>query len=224
VDAAQLGGAFAIGVLATASPCALPLYPGFLAYLAARPAAGASARWLGVAVLGGILTAMLTLGAVIAALQVAIGRVLAVVTPLADLAVIALGVALLLGGNPFARLPAIGGGAAGTSPVRAAFSYGLLYGPVTLPCSGPLLVAVFTLSFGVGAFLEKLAFFLAFGLGFGVPLLAIALVASGRQGALLRAFARRSALYSRAAGIVLVAVGALDLWANLPFALLYLGL
>ena len=220
----QLAGGFVIGLLATGSPCALPLYPGFLAYLGARPAAGSHA-WLGLAVLAGVLSAMLALGALIAALQVAVGRVLAVVTPLADAAVIALGIALLLGADPFSRLPMLAMGPGDRSrPALSAFWYGALYGPMTLPCSGPLLVAIFTLSTGVGSFAEKLAFFLAFGLGFGAPLLAISLLAASWRSALLRALARRYALLGRVAGAVLVLVGAVDLWTNAPFALLYLGL
>ncbi len=219
----QLGAAFGIGLLATFSPCALPLYPGFLAYLAAGGAGErGSARWLGVYVLGGVLTMMVALGALIAALSVAIGRVLVIVTPLADLAVVALGGALLIGLDPFSRLPVLAGATTGGSRARSAFAYGLMYGPIALPCSGALLVAIFTLSIGVVSFAEKMLFFLVFGLGFGVPLLLISLAAEGRQRALLRLFTRHQRVVSRIAGAVLIAVGLWDLAANLPTALLYL--
>lgn len=221
----QLGAAFGIGLLATLSPCALPLYPGFLAYLAAGGAGGerGSARWLGLYVLGGVLTMMIALGALIAALSVAIGRVLVIVTPLADLAVIALGGALLIGLDPFSRLPALAGATGGGARVRSAYVYGLMYGPIALPCSGALLVSIFTLSIGVVSFAEKMLFFLVFGFGFGVPLLLISLAAEGRQRALLRLFTRHRRLVTRIAGVVLIAVGLWDFAANLPTALLYLG-
>lgn len=224
----ELGAAFGIGLLATLSPCALPLYPGFLAFLAAGGAgqtgSARSARWLGLFVLAGVLTMMVALGALIAALSLAVGQVLVFVTPLADLLVIALGIALLLGRNPFARLPMLAGSNAGGSPARSAYVYGLMYGPIALPCSGALLVSIFTLSLTVTSFAEKLLFFLAFGLGFGVPLLVISLIAEGRQRALLRLFTRHYALVSRIAGIILIAVGSFDLAANLPYVRLYLGI
>lgn len=225
MNPAELGVAFGIGLVATLSPCALPLYPGFLAYLAARSGEGAARAtgWLGLAVLAGILTMMLLLGAIIAALQVAVGRVLVVVTPLADLVVIGLGIALLVGLNPFAKLPSLASGAGERGPVLSAYLYGLMYGPIAIPCSGPLLIAIFTLSLTVTDFAQKLLFFLAFGLGFGVPLLAISLVAAGRGATLLRVFARNYAVIARVAGVVLIAVGLYDLSINLPFALLYLG-
>jgi cytochrome c-type biogenesis protein len=181
-------------------------------------------RWLGFAVLGGVLTSMLALGAIISALQIAVGEALVVVSPLADLVVIGLGAALFFGANPFARLPVLSVGSSVGSPSLSAYVYGLLYGPIALPCSGPLLIGIFTLSLSVGSLAEKLVFFLLFGLGFGVPLFLIALAAQGWQATLLRLFARHYAVFSRLAGIVLVAAGAWDLSVNLPFVLLYLGL
>ncbi|MBM4434641.1 MAG: hypothetical protein FJ028_06005 [Chloroflexi bacterium] len=221
----ELGAAFGIGLVATLSPCALPLYPGFLAYLAARSGEGPQrpTGWLGLAALAGILTMMLAIGALIAVLQVAVGRVLVVVTPLADVLVIALGVAMLLGANPFARLPSLAGGSARRGPILSAYLYGLMYGPIAVPCSGPLLAAIFTLSLTVTDFLGKLLFFLAFGLGFGVPLVVIAVVAAGRSAALPRVFARNYGVIARVAGAVLVAVGLYALSNDLPSALLYLG-
>src|SRR5688500_12744578 len=103
--ASELATGFAIGLLATITPCVLPLYPGFLAYLAARREEGdrsRAARWLGLVVLAGVLTTMLVLGMLMALLAVSTASVLRIVTPLADLVVIALGIALLLGRDPFA--------------------------------------------------------------------------------------------------------------------------
>jgi cytochrome c-type biogenesis protein len=166
---------------------------------------------------------MLALGAIIAALSLAVGRVLVVLTPLADLAVIALGVALIVGLDPFARIPVLSPTTAGGSRIRAAYVYGLLYGPIALPCSGTLMVSIFTLSVTLGSFAEKLAFFLVFGLGFGLPLLLISLIAEARQRALVVLFARHDRIVSRIAGGVLIAVGVWDFAQNLPLAMLYLS-
>jgi cytochrome c-type biogenesis protein len=216
---------FAIGIFATLSPCALPLYPGFLAYLAARrdgsPSSGA-ARWLGLVVLAGVLTTMLVVGALMAALAVSTSSVLRILTPLADSVVIALGVVLLLGRDPFVRLPMLGPSTVGGGMVRSAYVYGLLYGPIALPCAAPLLIAMFGLSLSIDGFVAALAFFLAFGLGFGLPLLAISLLAYSRQVSLVRTFARHREVISRVAGAVLVVVGAVDLANYLPLILLSL--
>lgn len=222
----ELSTAFGLGVLATLSPCALPLYPGFLAYLAGR--AGSlgterTARWLGLFVLLGVLTMMLALGGLIASLSLAVGQVLIFVTPVAYALVIALGAALLLGVNPFAKLPQIGAGVRG-GPLVSAYAYGLLYGPIALPCSGALLVSIFTLSLTVGSFAEKLLFFLAFGLGFGMPLLLLSALAPARRAWLIRSFTAHERIVGRVSGALLVGVAGVGLAENVPAMRVYLGL
>jgi cytochrome c-type biogenesis protein len=58
-----------LGLLATTSPCVLPLYPGFLAYLSGGQEALAERRYgryfLGFFVLAGVLVMMLGLGLII---------------------------------------------------------------------------------------------------------------------------------------------------------------
>jgi cytochrome c-type biogenesis protein len=208
---------FSIGLLATTSPCILPLYPGFLAYLSGNQAAGSKARYfLGLFVLLGVLTMMLALGAVIALLSVSIGSALAVVIPLADTLIVGLGILLLLDKNPFKQLPQIQ--VPGLShPFANAFVYGLLYGPITLPCSGPLVVGVFAFSLTAGEVLSKLAVFFWFGLGFGVPLLVISLLSGSLQRQLTRLFAVHARKVNLVGGILLVSVGVYDLMANWEF-------
>jgi len=226
--AADLVSAFGVGLAATLSPCALPLYPGFLAYLAAqgdRTASAAVVRWLGLFVLLGVLTMMIALGAVLAILSGAIAGgsavVRIVVTIAAEILVVGLGVLLVLGINPFARLPSLGANVQARDAVLSAYVYGLLYGPIALPCSAALLISAFTLSVTIGTFAERMLFFLVFGLGFGMPLFVISLLAPAQQSWLLRQFTRHYTLATRFAGMLLIVVGMLDLIANLATIRLY---
>lgn len=221
---AELIPAFSLGLLATLSPCALPLYPGFLAYLAAGAGEGGSpsrSAWLGLVVLAGVLTAMLALGALVVVLGIALGAVLVVVAPLADLAVIGLGVTLLIGLNPFVRLPMLAASGRG-GPLRSAYVYGLLYGPITLPCSGALVVSI-SLSLAIDSLAQRLVFFLVFGLGLGLPLLVLSFLAHSRSAALLRLFTRHEHAIARFAGAVLFVVGVVDFFDKLPALQVYLG-
>jgi len=212
----------ALGLLATTSPCILPLYPGFLAYLSGNQAAGSQKRyWLGVFVLLGVLTMMLALGWLIALLSIPIGRALLVTIPLADLLIIGLGVLLLLNVNPFKRLPQIQ--VPGLShPFANAFVYGMLYGPIALPCSGPLVVGIFAFSLTAGEALDKLLVFFWFGLGFGLPLLVLSLLSGTLQRQLTRLLAMHAQAINRVGGILLIAVGCYDLWTNFDSILAYL--
>lgn len=214
---------FSLGLLATASPCLLPLYPGFLAYLSGGVGAGRPARWLlGVGVLAGVVTMMLALGLVIAALSVSVGQALAVAIPLADGLLLVLGGLLLADVNVFKRLPQLRVPLLG-HPLANAFLYGLLYGPIALPCSGPLVVSIFALSLTAGEALGRLAVFLWFGLGFGLPLLLLAWLADRWQRRLTRWLAQRARLVNVLGGLLLIAAAAYDLWTNYPLLVTYLG-
>src|SRR5689334_1333727 len=160
-----------LGLLATTSPCVLPLYPGFLAYLGGQTGTGAGRQryFLGFFVLAGVLTMMLALGGLIAGLAVSIGRILIYVIPVADVLILSLGVSLVLDQNPFKAIPQIRVPAL-RHPFLNAYIYGLLYGPLTLPCSGPLVVSIFALSLTVREAFSTLWVFLWFGVGFGAPL------------------------------------------------------
>jgi cytochrome c-type biogenesis protein len=206
---------FGLGLLSVASPCVLPLYPGFLAYLSGQTAMTSAARrsLLGPLVLAGVLTMMLVLGGLIAWLAVSVGRALAVVIPLADLVILGLGVALLLDHNPFQRLPALRVPLL-REPLVNAYLYGLLYGPIALPCSGPLVVAIFALSLSVGQAVDKLWVFLWFGMGFGAPLLVLSVLSAGLQRSLTRLFARHGRRINLLGGVLLVAVAIYDLAQN----------
>jgi len=216
---------FAVGLLATTSPCVFPLYPGFLAYLSGQQENMAQTRarfLLGFFVLAGVLTMMLALGAVIAALAVSVGRALAFIIPLADLAIITLGGLLLVNINPFKRLPQLQIPAL-AHPFANAFVYGLLYGPITLPCSGPLVVSIFALSFSAGEFISKMAVFLWFGLGFGLPLLLLSFLAGAAQRNITRLFARHGRAVNALGGLLLVGVGVYDLATNWDMIRTFLG-
>jgi cytochrome c-type biogenesis protein len=207
---AHIAPAFAIGLLATINPCVLPLYPGFLAYLAKDPAGHGSAgvRYLGPAVLAGVLTMILALGALIAGLTAALAEWTAVaLQPLGVGMMVLMGLLLLLDVNPFARLPILAAPAAGKGPYPRAFLYGLLFGPMVMPCAGPLVVSIFSLSIGVLGFVEQLLFFAIFGLGFGLPLLVLAFLPQTWNERLLRWFGRRSRAINILSGLILIAFG-----------------
>ena len=204
-----------LGLLATTSPCVLPLYPGFLAYLSGQTELeqDKGKYFLGLFVLAGVLTMMLALGGLIALLAVPTGNVLAFIIPLADALILLLGILLLLGRNPFKALPQIQVPAL-RHPFLNAYTYGLLYGPIALPCSGPLVVGIFALSLTGGEALSKLWVFLWFGIGFGLPLFILSLLSGALQRQLTSFFARHSRVVNLIGGLLLIAVAIYDLRLN----------
>jgi len=202
-----------LGLLTTTSPCILPLYPGFLAYLSGQNEMGRQKYFLGLFVLAGVLSMMLTLGGLIALLAIPVGSVLVYILPLADLLIFLLGILLLLNRNPFKTLPQIQLPAL-RHPFINAYVYGLLYGPIALPCSGPMVVSIFALSFTAGEAFSQLWVFLWFGLGLGVPLLVLSLLSGALQRQLTVLFARHSRVVNFIGGLLLVGVAIYDLSKN----------
>lgn len=214
-----------LGLLATTSPCVLPLYPGFLAYLSGGQETlrnGRGRYLLGFFVLAGVLTMMLALGGVIALLSVSVGRALAVIIPLADALILGLGVMLLLNINPFKGLPQIQVPVL-SHPFVNAFIYGLLYGPIALPCSGPLVVGIFAYSLSAAEVVSKLTIFFWFGLGFGLPLLGLSFLSGAAQRWITIGFARHARVINVVGGLLLVGVAVYDFVSNWELIRTFLG-
>ena len=196
----------------------LPLYPGLIAFLAGSTgAANAKPRataWLGGLVLAGVLSMMLALGLILFLFKQSFSDVLVYLLPVIYGVVIVLGALMLLGFNPFNKLATAQMPMLRNRPLTA-FLYGMLLAPMTLPCTGPLIISAFVLGVGdVGSLAEGLLYFLAFGLGFGWPLLVLPLVAAPMQRRFTQWFASHYKLIGRVAGLLLVGIGLLGIYTD----------
>jgi cytochrome c-type biogenesis protein len=202
--------------------CLLPLYPGMIAFLVGNAqvsmtstggaaVAAERAPWyrlfLGVVVLGGVLSMMLLIGLILFSLRQPFGSLLPWLLPIMYLLVIVLGVALILGLPIFERLsvpqmPVL------NHPLATAYVYGLLLAPMTLPCTGPLITSAFVIgATDVSLLSEGLFYFLCFGLGFGWPLVVLPLLAAPAQRAFSRFITRHNVWLKRASGLLLIGIG-----------------
>jgi cytochrome c-type biogenesis protein len=190
--------------------CVLPLYPGLIAFLAGTASERRSRRtthFLGFFVLAGVLSLMIVIGWLLFAFQRSFGDILPYLLPVIYGLVILMGVLMLSGRNPFARIGTIQAPVL-RNPYAAAFIYGLLLGPMTLPCTGPLIVSAFLLGAGSAAGLAgNLLYFLAFGLGFGWPLIVLPLIALPLQRRFTGWTANNYKVLTRISGVLLVTIG-----------------
>lgn len=213
-------GAFLLGNAAIlGNVCVLPLYPGLIAFLAGNMhvrhgRVRLGGVLLGASVMTGVLVTMIALGFVLFTLGQSFSRILPWLLPVIYGVVIALGIAMILGRNPFARLsmaqvPML------SNPYAASFLYGGLLAPMTLPCTGPVIIGAFVLGVGSAAALgESLLYFLAFGLGFGWPLLVLPLVAAPLQRGITRWLAGNAQALGRLAGVLLLVIAAFGIWVD----------
>lgn len=207
----QLLEAFLLGNSAIlTNVCILPLYPGLIAYLAGNAQnerAQAATRWMGLLVLAGVLTLMTLVGALLFLLQRSFGAILPILLPVIYAVVIGLGLLMVLGRNPFAGLGAVQAPVLG-NPYAGAYVYGLLLGPMTLPCAGPVVVSAFLLGAGSPTGIAgELLYFFVFGLGFGWPLVLLPFVASPLQRTFTGWMTENYGLLTRLSGLLLVGIG-----------------
>ncbi len=190
--------------------CILPLYPGLIAFLAGNAGnerAERATRWLGFLVLAGVLSLMLVVGWLLYVLQASFGAILPVVLPSIYGLVIVMGALMLTGRNPFRSLstsqaPLL------RNPYLTAYLYGLLLGPMTLPCAGPIVLSAFLL--GAGSFTQlanSLLYFLAFGIGFGWPLVLLPMLTQPFQRQFTQWTTRNYRALTTASGVLLVLIG-----------------
>jgi cytochrome c-type biogenesis protein len=218
--------AFTLGLASAASPCLLPLYPSFLAYLTANTAAleGRKASgFLGLIILAGVLTTMLAVAFILVAVSVPIGSVLVYLVPLVDGILVVLGVLLLIGRNPFEKLPGASVPLV-ANPYGQAYLYGVMLGPLALPCAGAFALSLIAYSVGLEETLPRILTFVAFGLGFGLPLVLLSLLAGARRQQVVRFITSHHRTIEIVGGLLLIGVGLWDFAQNWDSIALTFGL
>ena len=205
---AEIVTTFFIGIAATINPCVLPLYPGFLAYISNKANnTKKSFRVLsGLIVLGGVVTFMLAVGLIMAFFGLSISSFISTVSPIAFVLLVILGFLLIFNVDigKFIPKPKTH---FGKNPYLNAYIFGLFYGPIVIPCSGPLALTVFVYATTITSFLGKIFLFGVFGLGFGLPLIALSIISATKGSWLIEKMIQYKSLINRIAGVLIVILG-----------------
>ena len=164
--------------------------------------------------LGGVLTLTMLVGFILSLLNTSFGALLPWFVPITYIIVLVLGALLLVGVNPFSRLLVT------KMPVLrnrriSAYLYGLLLAPITLPCTGPIVVSAFLVgAANTSVLTDGLLYFLVFGVGFGWPLVLLPLLTFSISKSATSWLTYRYTFLTRFSGFLLLAIGAYGVWSE----------
>ncbi len=198
------------GLVSFASPCVLPLLPGYLSYASGIGAEQIRAgrgrrRPLVIGTLGFVLgfsCVFVATGALAGGIGGFLLQYQRVITIVAGILIIALGAAFL------GWLPTPSFGARAAAPVGVAASplLGIVFGLTFTPCIGPALSVVLTLAFTEGSVGRGAVLAFVYALGLGLPFLAFA-VAFTHLAPRLAWLQRHQRGLQRAGGALMLVVG-----------------
>lgn len=222
---AALGVALLAGLVSFASPCIVPLIPGYVGYLSGMAGAGSGGAGnsksrprllLGVALFVlGFTAVFVTLGVAFASLGASLEGRLDLVTRILGVLVVVLGF-VFLGFVPFMQQER----KVHLSPRAGLWGaplLGVTFGLGWTPCIGPTLAAVLTLSLNEATAGRGVALAIAYSLGLGIPFAALAIWFE-RSAKILSWLRRHRLTLMRLGGALLVVLGLLlvtGLWTRL---------
>lgn len=212
--AGLLGFAFTLGALTFFAPCAYPLLPGYLAYYLGsaedaetRPGRVLGAAQVGVLASAGFFLVYLALGGVVLAVGSAILANVVLLEAVVAVLLIGLGSAMAAGRAPSLSL---------ALPERrhsstGFFLFGVGYAAAAAGCTAPVFVVVVASTLTVDLWLGA-AMLAAYAAGMSALMVVITVLAGLGRGALLRRLSGRTAGFERAAGVLLVLAGVVQLY------------
>lgn len=202
--------AIAAGFVAFASPCVLPLVPGYLGYVSGFSGSSTTTRPTA-RLLVGVVLFILGFSAVFISFSIVFASLGAALISWVDVILRVAGLLLILMGLVFigqvsflqrtTKLPLGSANGFLGAPIL-----GVVFGLGWAPCIGPTLIAVNTLAFSVGDIPRATALAIAYCLGLGIPFLLIALGFGWVTGAV--AWLKRNIrAINITGGVILMAIG-----------------
>ncbi len=188
--------------------CVLPLYPGFLAYLASKLSKKDNTKniiLLGIIVVLGVLASMFIIGLVFSFLQESLSKAIGIISPIAFGILAVLSIFLIIGVDFTKFAPKITAPVL-KNPMLSSFIFGIFFGAIVIPCNPAPLIVLFAISTSTVSFITNLLNFFFFGLGMGLPLLLISFVSAAKSQEVLGFLSKHQRIINIIAGIIMLGV------------------
>ena len=188
--------------------CVLPLYPGFLAFLAGQmgPKSKHSFLKLGLSVTFGVITSLFIVGLIFTKiLEVSLTNVISIISPIA-FAILGIVSLFLIFNYDFSRfLPKISSPTL-KNPLLSSFLFGIFFGAIVLPCNPASLIILFAISTSTTDFLINLLNFVFFGVGMAAPLLAFSVISDQWSSKVIKFLTSNKRQINLIAGLIMLGI------------------
>lgn len=207
----NLGLSFIAGLFAPiAAVCVLPLYPGFLAYLANQLSGKESKKStfiiLGLTVTLGVITSMLIFGLIFTSiLKTSLTKAIGIISPIAFSILGGVSILMIFNFNIGKFFPQIHAPIK-KNPFVSSFIFGFFFGAIVLPCNPASLIVLFALSTTTLSFTLNLFNFIVFGIGMAAPLLIFAIISSTKSKEVIDFLTRNKRKINLIAGIIMLII------------------
>ncbi|MBI4151776.1 cytochrome C biogenesis protein [Candidatus Woesearchaeota archaeon] len=189
--------------------CVLPLYPGFLAYMAQRFSGKVTRKhyaMLGSLITLGVIMFMFLVGILFTTVwQVSLTNIIGIVSPIAFSTLAIVSILLILDVDlgrfiPKAKVRII------QNPIASALIYGFFFGAIVIPCNPGFIAAFFARALLFDNPVTSMIHFLLFGLGLGFPLLLFSLLSARWSTTIISFATKHKTAINRSAGIIMLGI------------------
>lgn len=191
------------------SVCVIPLYPGFIAFLAAKIKPG-QPPWLilllGAIVAGGVIVSMFVFGFLfVTFLYAVLSAVLDAVSMIAFSFLAVVSIFLILDVNLRIPIPKLECKQV-KNPFFAAFIFGFFFGVLVLPCNAASIVLLLALSTSAAGYVANLVNFVFFGFGMALPLILLCMFTLSRSAQVISFLSIHKREIQITAGIIMLGI------------------
>lgn len=202
---------FILGLLTPLTAvCVLPIYPGFIAFLASKFSGKENKKnffLFGLIILAGIIIFMILLGLIFTTiLQKSLTNIIAVVSPIAFAILSMVSLALIFNIELSKFIPKLNIQTSNRSPLKSAFVFGFFFGAIVIPCNPAFIAAFFARAFLFEDFISSMLNFLFFGFGLGAPLLVLSLVSGQWSKKIIGFLIKNKGIINFISGVIMLGI------------------
>ena len=206
----DIATSFVLGVLTPLTAvCVLPLYPGFLSYLAnqiTNKDDKTQILKLGLLVSLGVISFMLILGLLFTTLfQKSLTNIIQIISPIAFFILVIISI-LLIFNVDFSRFTPHINTKKSQNPKINALLYGFFFGGIIMPCNPGFIAAFFTRALLFESPISSLLSFLTFGIGIALPLLILSILSIGASRQIISKFIEYKKQINLIAGLIMLVI------------------